>query len=293
VRRQQGVFGGYGAFFNQLNPDGSTLTGIGKQSLRKPWRDLAVTNQRPAEDGPQKFAVSAFGSEITIYINGQRMVSASDRDSAEGGISFLITKDHRHAILRDVQVCNLDGTDLTPDDVFPQKENPEAAKLLSPQYLTDELRKQNLLTDPGFEAGGNGWRLESWRQNTKVLRFVDAPTHSGSKAAQLQYSINDAASYRQTVTVKPHKRYLFSGWIRTKDLHFAERDRRGADLFVSGSYFYCSPNLHSTDDWTYYAVVVPSGNRTKMEVGFRLGLNSGTVTGTAWFDDLCLIELPD
>ena len=54
-----------------------------------------------------------------------------------------------------------------------------------------------------------------------------------------------------------------------------------------------SPDLHSTDDWTYYAVVVPSGNRTTMEVGFRLGLNSGTVSGTAWFDDLCLIELPD
>jgi serine/threonine protein kinase len=294
VRRQPGTFGGYGAFFNNLDPTWDLPTcGIGKQHIGRPWQDLRGTQQRVSEELPLELAMAAFGDQIAIYLNGKRMVSVQDKDSAEGGITFLLSKDHRHAILRDVEVCNLDGTDLTPDDVFPQKEDPEAAKLLSPQYLTDELRKQNLLSNPGFELEGSAWSFESWRNDAKVLQFVDAPTYSGSKAAQLKYSLNDAASCRQSVKVRPHKRYLLSGWIRTKDLKYAERDHRGADLFVPGSYFYRSPNLHSTDDWTYYAVVVPSGNRKTMEVGFRLGMNSGTVSGTAWFDDLCLIELPD
>lgn len=294
VRRQQGAFGGYGAYYNQFPSDWDTSScGIGKQAVGKPWRDLAGTKQRLTEEVPQEIAVSAFGNRITVYVNGKRMVSISDQDSGEGGVSFLITKDNRQAILRDLQVCNLDGTNLTPDDIFPQQEDPEEAKLLSPQFLTEELRKQNLLSNSGFESGDAAWKFESWRKNTKVLKIADAPTYSGRQAAQLHFSFNDAASCRQSVAVKPHKRYLLSGWIRTKDLQYAERDRKGADLFVPGSYYFSSPNLHTTDDWTYYAIVVPSGNRTTMEVGLRLGLNAGTVTGTAWFDDLCLIELPD
>lgn len=294
VRVQPGVFGGYGVFFNQYSADWDVPScGIGKQAMGKPWQDVIGTQRRLSEELPQELAVAAFGSEITVYVNGKRMVSATDRDSAEGAIRFLITKDNRHAILRDLQVCNLDGTNLTPDDIFPQHEDPEAVKLLSPQYLTEENRKQNLLSNAGFESGDAAWKFESWRRDSKVGQVVDVPTHSGSKALQLRYAINDAASYRQSVTVKPHKRYLLSGWIRTKDLKYAERDHKGADLFVPGAYYFSSPNLRTTDDWTYYAIVVPSGNRTKMEVGLRLGLNAGTVTGTAWFDDLCLIELPD
>ncbi len=44
-------------------------------------------------------------------------------------------------------------------------------------------------------------------------------------------------------------------------------------------------------DWTYVTVVFDSGQRTEVGVAARLGFFYSTVTGTAWYDDLCLIEL--
>jgi hypothetical protein len=104
---------------------------------------------------------------------------------------------------------------------------------------------------------------------------------------------NDSIAFKQTVTVVPHRRYLLSGWVKTQNLRFAERDRQGAHLYVWGGHRYSTKNLPSDADWTYYAVVFHSGDRTIVDVAARLGAFAGTVTGTAWFDDLVLVEIPE
>jgi hypothetical protein len=47
-----------------------------------------------------------------------------------------------------------------------------------------------------------------------------------------------------------------------------------------------------TNDWTYVTLVFDSGDRKEVELGTRLGHNYSTATGTAWFDDLVLLEFP-
>lgn len=50
--------------------------------------------------------------------------------------------------------------------------------------------------------------------------------------------------------------------------------------------------LVGTSDWKYLALVFDSGDRTTVDIAARLGRHGSTASGTAWFDDLCLIEIP-
>ena len=66
-----------------------------------------------------------------------------------------------------------------------------------------------------------------------------------------------------------------------------------AILSVWGGYERSAAHLTGTTDWTYLSFVFNSGERTAIEVAARLGHHGSTVTGKAWFDDLCLIEVPE
>jgi hypothetical protein len=82
-------------------------------------------------------------------------------------------------------------------------------------------------------------------------------------------------------------------------MQFGERNRKGAHLNVTGPdftqgapYRHMSAPPANRPDWTYFAVVFNTGHRATFDMAVQLGGQSGTVTGTAWFDDLCLVELP-
>jgi hypothetical protein len=62
-------------------------------------------------------------------------------------------------------------------------------------------------------------------------------------------------------------------------------------LAVRGG-FESSRSLIGTNDWTYLTLLFDSGDRTEVELGSRLGHHGSLASGTAWFDDLVLLELP-
>jgi len=102
----------------------------------------------------------------------------------------------------------------------------------------------------------------------------------------------DNGKYVQKVAVKPRTRYLLSGWIKTKDVVVVEKGgRTGANLSIDGGYE-ASTSLVGTNDWTYVVLVFDSANRTDVTVCARLGFFYSTAKGTAWFDDLSLVEIP-
>jgi hypothetical protein len=151
------------------------------------------------------------------------------------------------------------------------------------------------LKDASFEnAAGSDWSASTWRRNPQAVTRVDGG-REGQHALRLQATVADDVQYRQRVAVKPQTPYLLSGWIKTQDVQIVEKGgTRGANLAVdgAGTWEATAPVLGDTD-WTYVTLAFDSGQRTEIGVAARLGFFYSTVTGTAWYDDLCLIEIED
>lgn len=168
----------------------------------------------------------------------------------------------------------------------------DEAALLTPAYLTADRRRRNLLADGSFEdVSPKQWAARSWRNNPGAVSFTDREARSGKQSAVIHATQDDDVQLVQRVAVKPNTRYLLSGWIKTKDVAIVQPGGgMGASLSVWGGYE-GSPSRVGTTDWTYAALVIASGERKEIEVAARLGYHGSTATGTAWFDDLCLIEI--
>jgi hypothetical protein len=106
----------------------------------------------------------------------------------------------------------------------------------------------------------------------------------------LRCVVGDDALLSQKVAVKPHTLYLLSGWIKTRDVTVVDRRGRMGASLCGGSE--ASRSLVGTHGWTYVTQVFDSGARKEIELGCRLGHSMSTATGTAWFDDLVLVEIP-
>ncbi|HYH67275.1 MAG TPA: hypothetical protein VD866_21440 [Urbifossiella sp.] len=163
-----------------------------------------------------------------------------------------------------------------------------------PEFLTPERRKRNLLAGGTFEDGaGGGWAVRSYRPER------DAPERTTDEAKEGKSSLviraaaaagNDIA-YVQKVAVRPGTRYLLSGWAKTKNVAVAEKGgATGATLGVFGR-FESSESLVGDQGWTFLTLVFDSGRQSEVEVGARLGHNGSVARGSAWFDDLVLLEL--
>jgi hypothetical protein len=193
---------------------------------------------------------------------------------------------------------NWKASDLTPKAVFaslPADELPLALAVQAPGFLTPELRKRNLLADASFENGTTDrWVSVTWRKNQqRAVQAQDQEAKAGKWALELSIpaAAADDARCTQKVTVKPGTRYLLSGWVKTKGVAVAEAGgRTGANLSLDGGPT-PAQSLVGTNDWTYVATVFDSGVRAEVTVCARLGYHFSTATGTAWFDDLVLVEL--
>ena len=170
----------------------------------------------------------------------------------------------------------------------------EEQRIFTPEYLTAEVRRQNLLRNGSFEAEAGDWAGGSWRGNAKAAAVVPAKAHDGKQAALLQSDLADDACFKQAVRVKPKTKYLFCGWVKTQDVTITDKGATaGANLSVLGGFERSPARLTGTTDWTYLSFVFDSGERTTVEVAARLGHHASLASGRAWFDDLCLIEFPE
>ena len=110
-----------------------------------------------------------------------------------------------------------------------------------------------------------------------------------AKQGRCSASISAAAgadcAWLAHVPVKAHTTYLVRGWIRTRDVAGAT----GALFNVHGTPFR-SEAVSGTRDWQPLAFQVESGDATSLQINCLFG-GWGRSTGTAWFDDLHLIEL--
>jgi len=175
----------------------------------------------------------------------------------------------------------------------------EAAAVHTPEWLTPARMQTSLLSDGSFEDSTGpevtGWAVRSVQGRASAASIDPGTARSGRAAVKLRTDPaggRDAVCLQRDQAVKPHTRYVLAGWVKIHDVVNTEQKggTAGGLLTIDDAYETSDPFL-GTHDWSYRSVVFDSGERTSVKVGCRLGHIGTTGRGTAWFDDLVLIEL--
>lgn len=98
---------------------------------------------------------------------------------------------------------------------------------------------------------------------------------------------NNAAFYKE-IEVEPNAVYKVTCMVKTEDVIPSNINTDGGANICLVESTEISKTLIGTNDWQKLELLFNSQNRTTVQIGFRLGGNSGTAKGTAWFSDFKL-----
>lgn len=129
------------------------------------------------------------------------------------------------------------------------------------------------------------WPLEETNPNTYTHAIV--PGGRTGNALQISSPTGADVGIYKTVTVKPNTDYLLTGWIKTEDV---ENVGGGYGAVIDILTFGRTRTIRGTSDWTWVEKRINTGSKTEIRIQCHLG-RWGQYKGTAWFDDLRLVEL--
>ena len=125
-------------------------------------------------------------------------------------------------------------------------------------------------------------------QNLYTSTFTrDFNIKTGNKASYKIEStkFNDAMFFKE-MEVTPNTSYKVSCLVKTQDVVAKTPNKGGgAQISIEGT-ITRSDYITGTNDWTELTLYFNSKNRTKVNIGFRLGGYDDVCTGTAWFDNI-------
>lgn len=165
----------------------------------------------------------------------------------------------------------------------------------SRKALNPGSQSLNLLLNADFEASFGGipedfW-VESWESSqgkSSACITEQSEKHHGTRSVKIKSSLSADTRLVQEIKVKPNTYYRLSGWIKTSNI--PEKDS-GAHLEIEGTSLR-SETIKGTRDWKYVEVEGKTGRKQiKLKVLCRLGDYGAPTTGTAYFDDIKLIEI--
>ncbi len=124
---------------------------------------------------------------------------------------------------------------------------------------------QNLITNPGFENGLNGWDFWTRDQGAGTATVVQSPVHSGSNAVFISHWGPNDWSFKQNANflVIAGDIYEFSAWIKSEqivdfvEMSFALFDADGNSI----SWSYNATEFYINNDYTLYStrLAIPDG----------------------------------
>jgi hypothetical protein len=149
-----------------------------------------------------------------------------------------------------------------------------------------------LIKNPGFEDRLEGWSTHIGGARPQIA-FDTEVAREGWQALCVTAPEPTDTGFYQEVTLKPGQWYRFSGWVRTRGLDphgssvygtFQIQPGGGAGTIAQGT------NHGGDSEWTEVPITfqAPADGLTRICV-FFVGFGQGT--GTAWFDDLKLVEV--
>jgi hypothetical protein len=236
-----------------------------------------------------------FGEVHGIRLGATPRVVLQDGKRLEGAVSGLGAVPVRLG----EQTLSVDLAKAREVKVKPATEaDPVSCTLVVSQGGKEMFRHSQGLTDlgliknRGFEAG-----LEEWSPTIIGARprieFDTDVAREGWQALRVTAADPSDTAIAQDVMLKPGRWYRFSGWVRTRGL-----DPHGSPVYgtfvimhpggnggIAGG-----PNHGGNTEWTEVQITfqAPAGGLTHI-VAFFVGWGRGT--GTAWFDDLRLVEV--
>ena len=116
----------------------------------------------------------------------------------------------------------------------------------------------------------------------KSVKFSDAWSYKIESPTQ-----NDAAFYKE-FEVEPHTPYKLTCMVKTQDVIPSGTNTDGGACISIIEAPEISKSITGTNDWQLLELMFNSNSRTSIKLGCRLGGNSGTAQGTAWFTDFKL-----
>jgi hypothetical protein len=147
--------------------------------------------------------------------------------------------------------------------------------------------RPNLLLNASFESADENWKDGNIDAARATVTVDETEKHEGKASLRIQNLAGNDTFVLQTVAVKPGFRYKLTGWIKAKDV--VSKDK-GATIALEGG-FEQTESIVRTKGWTKVTFDFDSGAMDKIKIGPRLGHYSTMALGTAWYDDLTLVEM--
>ncbi|MBN1818466.1 MAG: family 43 glycosylhydrolase, partial [Sedimentisphaerales bacterium] len=148
----------------------------------------------------------------------------------------------------------------------------------------------NPIRNDSFERGRNdqpaGWNTQTWGGSGQFEYASVGRT--GSRSVKISSTSGADISWSQNIRVKPETEYRLVGWIKTDNV----RGARGALLNLHNIQSVMTPAVTGTKDWTKVECRFNTGANDQIQINCLFG-GWGLSTGTAWYDDIELIEVPD
>lgn len=116
----------------------------------------------------------------------------------------------------------------------------------------------------------------------KNVKYSDEWSYQITSSTQ-----NDAAFYKE-IEVEPNTPYRLTCMVKTQDVIPSEINTDGGASISIIEASEISKSITGTNDWQELELLFNSNSRTTIKLGCRLGGNSGTAQGTAWFSDFKL-----
>lgn len=159
-----------------------------------------------------------------------------------------------------------------------------------------ESRAQNIIANGDFESKAvqempSYWHVDSYQPGAVIVQTSER-VYQGKYALKIHSQDPNDARAVQTIAVKPNTFYRLSGYCWTEEV--APSDKVGANLCVMlPDYYFSEPAWSGTTGaWRKTEFVFKTtSSQSEITIGARLGMWNNTVSGTAFFDNICLEEL--
>jgi hypothetical protein len=154
--------------------------------------------------------------------------------------------------------------------------------------------EDNLIKNPSFEDVVNGkpsfWDETGWKVDPARTTYgIDtANPHSGKNSAMLINKQENHSYYTQVVTVAENSTYKLSAFIKTDKVG---KETIGGTIGVKDR-LEIGGDVRETSAWKPAELYIRTGSGiTSFTVLLALGWYASVNTGTAWFDDVSLIQV--
>ena len=164
--------------------------------------------------------------------------------------------------------------------------------LLAPLHANaqEELLKNGGFEDVGADGIPTHWYWDAWLAGAENcdLSIDNSLAHLGTNSAYINAIMPNDVRYVQDVTVTPNTWYKLSGYINAKDV---DTQTTGAHLTVLDIFDGTRKVFDTQGNWLYVEVYGKTGPaQTLISVCVRIGSYGSLNNGTAWFDDISLVQ---